>query len=241
MQEALGNHLKHQKTNNKNQDKLVQFQLSELDDVFHSDVFSPEALIAILKRWYPETYNQDAGVSEGYTLEEHTLMVMKQFEKYYGDKTLPAEVDKNKFRLILALHDIGKPEAISRGNKLLQHKCTILIIKKLFSILGIDEKHTYIALQLISGDPIGKYLKSSLNKIQTRKIVEEMSNKAKIPANEFFKLLCIYYKVDAGSYTENAGGFKSLDYLFNFDEVKHELGFASDIQMKIDQLGFNKE
>jgi len=165
---------------------------------------------------------------------------MKQFEKYFSDKNLPSGINKNIFRLILALHDIGKPEAISKGGKHLQHKYTQKHVQSLFEHLGIDEKHTNLALVLVSGDPIGKYLTSKINTEETRIAIETMANKARIPIGEFFELLCTYYKLDAGSYTENAGGFKSLDDLFNFDKENHNLNFAHHVQDKIDQLRFKK-
>ena len=159
-----------------------KFTKNDLDKAFEDQKFIPEKLILLLKKQYSDIYNQDAGVREGYTLEQHTLMVMKQFEKYFGDKDLPSGVDKNIFRLILALHDIGKPEAISRGGKHLQHRYTQKYIQSLFRHLGIDEKHTNLALVLVSGDPIGKYLTSRMDAGETRRIIEKMANRAKIPA-----------------------------------------------------------
>lgn len=228
-------------TENPEQSKLkLEFSSSDLREIFEDEQFSPEKLILLLERQYPDTYKQGVGVWEGYTLEVHTLMVMGQFEKYFGDKDLPSGIDKNIFRLILALHDVGKPEAISRGGKHLQHEYTQQYIQSLFEALGIDQRHTDLALVLTSGDPIGKYLTSRMDAMQTRTTIEQMANEAKMPVDEFFELLCIYYKLDAGSYTENAGGLRSLDDLFDFDEVNHNLNFAPHVQSRINQLGFKK-
>lgn len=216
----------------------LQFQVSELEEIFEDENFSPEKLIALLEKQYPEVYKQGTDVWEGYTLEQHTLMVMKQFEKYFSDKTLPAGINKNNFRLILALHDIGKPEAIAKGGKHLQHEYTQQYVQQLFGELEIDKKHTDLALILISGDPMGKYVSNRANALDTRTAIENMAIEAEIPVEDFFELLCIYYKSDAGSYTENAGGLRSLDDLFEFDEENRKLDFAPHIQNKIDQLGF---
>jgi len=216
----------------------LEFTGDNLRAVFEDQKFSPQKLVSLLEKQYPNTYKQGVGVWENYTLEQHTLMVMRQFEKYFGDKSLPSDVDKNIFRLILALHDIGKPEAISRGGKHLQHEYTQEYIRSLFKSLGVDERHTDLALALVSGDPIGKYLTGRIDAVETRKVIEGMASAAKIPIDEFFELLCDYYKLDAGSYTENAGGLRSLDNLFNFDEENHNLNFATNIQVKINQLGF---
>lgn len=218
----------------------LHFANDELREIFKDENFSPEKLVLLLERQYPDTYKQGVGVWEGYTLEQHTLMVMRQFEKYFGNNDLPSGVDRNTFRLILALHDIGKPEAIAKGGKYLQHDYTQKYIQLLFEHLGIDEKHKKLALVLASGDPIGKYLTSRMNNVDTSTIIEKMAKEANMPINEFFELLCVYYKVDAGSYTKNAGGFESLDSLFDFDEKKGQLNFSDSVQERINQLGFKK-
>lgn len=63
-----------------------------------------------------------------YLLERHTLLVMNQFEEYFATAELP--IQKNLFRLILALHDIGKPKAFAEGNKSRQHFHTKRILKQ---------------------------------------------------------------------------------------------------------------
>lgn len=214
-----------------------EFTGGDLKKIFEDRKFSPEKLLSLLEKQYPNTYEQGVGVWEGYTLEQHTLMVMRQFEKYFSDKNLPSGLDKNVFRLILALHDVGKPEAISKGGKYLQHEYTQKYIQSLFEHLAFEEKYTNLAVVLVSGDPIGKYLTNRADAAQTKKTIEEMASRAKIPTNEFFELLCVYYKLDAGSYTENAGGLRALDDLFDFDEENHNLNFAAHIQSRINQLG----
>lgn len=214
----------------------LSFTDNELIEIFNDETFNPEKLILLLEKQYPNTYDQGVGVWEGYDLKKHTLMVMGQFEKYFDNQELPLGVDKNTFRLILALHDIGKPEAIAMGEKHLQHEYTPKYIQLLFKRLGIDEQHTKLALVLTSGDPIGPYLMNKKNYLETKNVIAEMANKANLQIDEFFELLCIYYKVDAGSYTKNAGGLESLDKLFKFDEEKWKLNFSDDIQEKINKL-----
>ena len=53
---------------------------------------------------------------------------------------------------------------------------------------------------------------------------------------DIFELLCIFFKLDAGSYTENAGGKKSLDHLFIFDEKNKNIDLAPDIKKRIDLI-----
>ena len=95
-------------------DKL-SFSRVELDRVLEGSDYAPEKLVALFERDFAKEFASDAGVWQGYSVKQHTLMVMGQFEKYYGNITLPANIDKNFFRVILALHDIGVPAAIREG------------------------------------------------------------------------------------------------------------------------------
>ncbi|MFA6436614.1 MAG: hypothetical protein WC242_00650 [Candidatus Paceibacterota bacterium] len=226
---------------NPEEDKLeLRFDANELEEIFKDEEFNPEKLVLLLERQYPGIYERGTGVWEGYTLGQHTLTVMRQFEKYFGNKPLPAGIDRNKFRLVLALHDIGKPEAIEKGGKHLQHEYTRQYIQKLFDALGIDKEFTDSIFVLILGDPMGKFLRKEMNIFEMREAIEKMADKAKMPVKDFFELLCIYFKLDAGSYTEHGGGIRSLDDLFDFDEETNNLNFAPHVQERIDQLGFNK-
>ena len=71
---------------------------------------------------------------------------------------------------------------------------------------------------------------------EARKIIEQMAESTDIPLDDIFQLLCIFFKLDAGSYTENAGGIKSLDHLFIFDEKNKNISFSSDINKRIDLI-----
>ncbi len=70
-----------------------EFTKDDLNEVFADQQFSPKKLILLLEKQYSDTYKQGVDVWEGYTLEQHTLMVMRQFEKYFGDKDLPSGIE----------------------------------------------------------------------------------------------------------------------------------------------------
>lgn len=115
-----------------NGEKKLSFGRKDLDTVLNQNPFKPEDLVGLFTKDWGLDYEADAGVWEGYTIRQHTLMVMGQFEKYFSHSSLPANMDRNLFRATLALHDIGKPEAIRMGGKHLQHEYTKpkLIYKK---------------------------------------------------------------------------------------------------------------
>lgn len=60
-------------------------------------------------------FEADSGVKEGYTLEEHTETVIRNFDENYADK-IPTKLVP-LMHLALLVHDIGKPEAAAKGEK----------------------------------------------------------------------------------------------------------------------------
>ncbi len=132
--------------------------------------------MAFLKEQFADTYNKDAGVWEKYTLEEHTLMVMGQFEKYYGDKELPGGIDKRKFRLILALHNIGKPLAVENGDKHLQHQYTLELVIPFFEAITMNDKHKAFALTILSGDPMCEFIRGRKEKAEASQQIHKMAD-----------------------------------------------------------------
>lgn len=214
----------------------IQFIKEVLDTVLYNDEFSPEKLIEFLSVDMEDIYTADAGVWEGYTIGEHTLMAMYQFERYFSKEVLPGNFDKGIFRFVLALHDVGKVEAIRNGNKDDQHEYTVEILEKIFEHINLKKQSRDIAIALIEADCLGTYIHGKNNLQETVLLLKSCVNRAGIDMQDFFELLTIFYRCDAGSYTEDAGGLKSLDHLFVFDRKKPKLGFVTGIAKKMDVL-----
>ena len=108
------------------------------------------------EKHFPDIYPKSVGVIDGYTLQQHTERVVRQFEHHYAEcDTLP--IAPNFFRGLLYLHDIGKPEACEKAGKHHQHRYTKKILIDFFTQQRLPGVH--IALALLTGDPLGKYLK----------------------------------------------------------------------------------
>lgn len=215
--------------------KVISFSREELNRLLQPKNYSPEVLVEYFESSFREAYASDVGVWEEYTLKEHTLMVLRQFEKYFSSKKLPVGINKDFFRVLLALHDIGKPKAISKGDKKKQHLCTKEIIKSVLQTLNYKDKDINIAVALVSGDPIGEFIKHDTLS-ESMKDVKKSASLAGKNVGEFFKLLEIYYKVDAGSYTKDSGGLKSLDHLFLFKPKKGKMDFSPGVKKKVNVL-----
>jgi len=215
----------------------LSFSRTELDKVLESPDYTPEALVALFKRDFSSTYLKDKGVREKYTLEKHALMVMRQYEKYFSQRELPAGITNSFFRVFLVLHDIGVPESIKKtGDKHYQHRYTVEIMRAVLSQLEFSDQEIKIAVALVSEDVIGGYVRGRYGGKGATGKLTKMADDAGLPFYDFLKLILIFYQVDAGSYTEDAGGLKSLDHLFAFDKRKRQMDFSVNIAAKVDQL-----
>ena len=214
---------------------MLHFDRKELDRILQPENYSPTALVELFEKSFSHEYASGVGVWEGYTLKDHTLMVLRQFEKYFSNKGIPVRINKNFFRVVLALHDIGKPKAISKGDKKKQYQYTKEIIMSVLQALDFKDKEINTAAALVSGDPIGEFIKHGTLG-ESRKEIKKCARLAGQNVEQFFKLLEIYYKVDAGSYTKDAGGLKSLDHLFLFSPKKGTMDFSSGVKKKVGVL-----
>ncbi len=208
----------------------------QLQKIVYSDDFNPKELLHFLDVDVGEQFCADAGVWEKYSIYEHTLMVMKQFERYFGCGQLSDVVDWGTFRMMLALHDIGKPDAIAHGDKNMQHEYTIKIMQRLFAKYNIAQQQIEIMCALVNTDVLGDYIRGRTSCDKATKQLQQNAKSAQLPVKDFFDVLCVYYRCDAGSYTEDAGGFKSLDHLFVFDRTAPSLTFAPDVLSEVQKL-----
>lgn len=212
-----------------------KFDSNAIEKLLSKENFNPKDLINSLRGVFDEEYKHDAGVGEGYSIEEHTLMVAFQYEKYFTDKVMPAGINKKFMRFLIALHDIGKSQAIDLGDKDLQHIYTSPIIKNTFEKIGFSTQDALLAKYLISEDPIGRYLKGG-PLIESKNYIIEKSQELNMLPLELLDLFSIIYRCDAGSYTKDAGGKASLDHLFKFNKEDKTLNFSDEIQARFDRL-----
>lgn len=211
----------------------VKDRISSLKNInFTSDnlIFCLNDLISILEK-HPlleGIYSKSVGVWEGYNLRNHTIMVLLEYLKHFSLRNLPENIDKDLFLLVLALHDVGKPLAVEVGDRTLQHFYTCRLIENLRQDLPYRLEGL---ISLIDGDPIGKYF-CGQTLPKTIKEIKMMARRSDFSLQVFFSILVIYYQVDAGSYTQDAGGLLSLDHLFTED-------FAFNLSEK--RLSFSKK
>jgi hypothetical protein len=207
----------------------ISFSRAELDAVMLA--YTPEALLSLLERDFEQEFSSSVGVSEGYTLRQHTEMALSQYERYFAHRDLPAGVSHNLMRFMLAVHDIGKPKAVISGDS--QHATTRAIVEPVLKKLEFGDNTQRIILALLKDDYLGRSLKYD---VDTSNEILAGAAEAGMSAEDFFDLVTVYYQVDAGSYTEDAGGIRSLDRLFVFNHEKGEVSFAPQTEARVAAL-----
>lgn len=92
-------------------------EAKELIGILNDAHAKPESLIDAAKKiaGYRQIFEADAGNWEGFTLEEHTETVLRNFEENFAD-ILPVEYIR-PMRLAILSHDLGKPRAAANGEK----------------------------------------------------------------------------------------------------------------------------
>jgi hypothetical protein len=172
--------------------------------------------------FFEDLYGMSVG--EGYTLKEHTSMVLEQFRKYQMENWNSPLLTKEEFQLMLAIHDIGKPQAVQEtGKTSMQHEYNGRIIPGFLKWLGISEEKSKLIVAFSMQDHLGEffkyanYMEFDVKRAEAKEVAENISGEAAkigIGVEEYFDLITCYYRADAGSYTEDAGGIESLDLLF---------------------------
>jgi len=223
----------------KNNEYPISFTREELGAVLNNPEHTAANILSLFEKDFKEIFEYPVVVSAGkaYSLRKHTEMVMGQFEKYFKRKKMPCGMVSNFFEVILALHDIGKPEAIEKtGDKERQHEYTEKIMRSVLPKLGYGEQEISLATALIAEDPIGGYLQYGDE--NSAEDIVRIAEEHGLEKNDFLELLTILFCVDAGGYTKDAGGseFSSTNSLFTFNPEKKEMSLSPKTKRRYDIL-----
>lgn len=209
-------------------------------DILKNDKITPNEIITALKS-IPLLKKLYETKVRHYTLESHTLLVIGQFDKYFTQANI--KIPKSQFRLLLALHDIGKPKAYLEGNIHNQYIETIEIITQITPQLPYSKEVINECLAIINGDPIGSLFQGKITFTKSASIIFKMKAISDLDLTSFFKAITIYYQCDAASYTKDAGGIKYLEHLFayeggqkSFNAEKGILNFSPIFEAKYIEL-----
>lgn len=177
----------------------------------------------------------------GYNLRTHTLRVLRQFEHYFTSADLPAGVSLPLMRLLLVLHDIGKPIAVAQKSKADQHTYTKQVMEAIKEHLPVSEREFDLLISLMNGDPLGLYIRNKKSLNETAELIESRSLALGMQASDYLKVLTILLQADVSSYTRDAGGVypvdkPGMDYVFKKDAAGKFLKNSA-----LGRLVFNKK
>jgi hypothetical protein len=190
--------------------------------VFHESEFKPTALLRVLEEspYMNTLYKSDSGVKERYSLEQHTGMVMNQFEKYFADSWSSPLISRNHMRMILALHDLGKPLAKQvTGSTADQHEYTLKFVPPILEGMNFGEKEAEIVTAMIDQDFLGEFFQGKKAANVTAQLIKDKAQELGVQTRDLMDIARVFYICDAGSYTTDAGGRASLDKLFTFQSA----------------------
>lgn len=108
-------------------------------------------------------YDRISNPVEGYALKKHTKHVQETFEEFFSHRfgtELAGGVSKALMRVLLAVHDMGKPDAIANNQKDQEHAYTWRLVEPLLLALGFSTRDRDIARALLCTNAIGPYLMS---------------------------------------------------------------------------------
>lgn len=197
--------------------------------------FSPKDLVDVISRndELRCAYGKSAGVGEGYTVKQHTLMVLDVFTKelqtrHTHDVLAKTGLTKEAFCFFLALHDIGKGVALeTTRSKSVELETTRNLINKYAAKLGLDQ-YLPVFDALLKSDVLGDYLKKRNVSEEdcalfTDKFLE-VAYDAKVPIKAFFELFVLFHQCDASSYP-----FVRERFFSNNAEVKVSIGHMNNL------------
>lgn len=156
---------------------------------------------------YKVLFESPAGVWEGYSIKEHTLMVYAVFAKQFPafHRAFQFRANPNvrllqTLKLAIALHDIGKPYAIRAKDKTRQHEFTIPMVEKAFAHFGFSHAEIRLAKALIGNDILGGVVRGRVGPGEAKRQLTEQAKLAGMSLVEYAPLQFLFYTIDAASY-----------------------------------------
>ena len=221
---------------------MTQSSLSSMQQWYSLEESSDDPIL-LLKNLSPllkDQFQAPAGVTEGYTIEEHTGRVLERFDQFKTSISLPEQISERDFILFLSLHDIGKHLAKTKvaaglydskvNEKTLELIYSRRIFKKISREIGINPQTTKILSRLLHSDTIGDYIKGTHSQNAAYNLLVRDASKCSLEPLIFFNLHKVFHQIDAGSYP-------TLAMLFTSDSLIYADGTQEKIKDLEDMFG----
>ncbi|GEM_PF-5088787 len=150
-------------------------------------------------------FEADAGVAEGYTIRQHNNLIYSVYNDqagyYLPHLKVPEGVELDPLmKATIALHDIGKPEAIAAGNKLNQHLYTIPILEQKLRELGFSEQEVKIAKNIVDNDALGELAQKVISPKEAYGQLTLLAKNSEMDIADYYELQKLFFTSDAASY-----------------------------------------
>lgn len=174
---------------------------------------SSQDILTMLTR-HPELscyYALDAGVSEGYTIREHTALVLDvahQFRAQFASNVC-RHVSWKEFIFFLAFHDLGKGTAKPSQNDALSSSLTFKenelrstqrLLVKYMEQFKLDPKKIALFKALLLHDTQGLFLKDEITDNDVIDHIYKLSSQCGMRPLHFYQMLVTFHMIDAASY-----------------------------------------
>jgi hypothetical protein len=190
------------------QDKWLKKQLDaddRLQNTFKEDPSYKDLLAEISVK---NLMAGDAGVSEGYSIGQHTtyalLIYESQKQQYKINEQHTPSFVKNKdlfMRYTIAYHDIGKSIAVRTGDKTREVVYSYPIAWRLMKHSDFTDDESRFTIALIhQHQTIGYYLTGQMSLEEATAQIKHMADFSHTSVQDFFYYLEVLYVADAGSY-----------------------------------------
>lgn len=155
------------------------------------------------------------GTPEFKSIREHTQVVLDRYEKSGASTGIP-ELD-SVMPTIIALHDIGKPAAIAKGDKNLQHAETLPILERVMRAEGATDQQVDFAKSLVGQDVVGQLIKGQIGVKDAYSQIETAAKSVGLTPQQFLPIAQSLYSADAGSYAGLSSLFDDQGRVTNYD------------------------
>jgi len=174
-----------------------------LVEVLLAPGFSGYDLVQALKQspYLAECFAAPLGGRDGLALEDHTLATLQTFERSFERSQLNL-LSAADFKFLLAVHDLGKPQAVAEGHPGRQHAYTLRTIDAVLGGLVWSRSGASRIRELIGGDPIGACLnqKHLLPASDAAEAIRAAAVRLGVSVREYWLGLLVYYQCDAAGY-----------------------------------------
>jgi hypothetical protein len=182
-------------------------------------------------------FESSAHVYQGYSVEAHTRMVLDLFANYVDHRFMGIHLNSNDFKLLLALHDIGK--SISKDTSQ-QHQFTRPIIESIMEKMNFPQTKKDLIVEIACQDYFGELIQGRMLAKEAANNIEHIARITHVPVDEVFYLCQLYHLCDVSSYTSHADAAVKdgrFDQDISFDPDNKTITLNKDWSEKIELVG----